>query len=52
VTWSLFFIFLLYFTAPALAVLVKYEVYNVLVGTPFAELPAWVSNGRRSIRAC
>ncbi|MBX9872550.1 MAG: VC_2705 family sodium/solute symporter, partial [Burkholderiaceae bacterium] len=25
VTWSLFFIFLLYFTAPALAVLVKYE---------------------------
>ena len=35
VTWSLFFIFLLYFTAPALAVLVKYEVFNVLVGTPF-----------------
>src|SRR5688572_12707267 len=31
VTWSLFFIFLLYFTAPALAVLVKYEVYNNLV---------------------
>ncbi|NBT00693.1 MAG: cation acetate symporter, partial [Betaproteobacteria bacterium] len=27
VTWSLFFIFLLYFTAPALAVLVKYEVF-------------------------
>jgi cation/acetate symporter len=42
VTWSLFFIFLLYFTAPALAVLVKYQVFNVLVGTPFAELPAWV----------
>jgi cation/acetate symporter len=42
VTWSLFFIFLLYFTAPALAVLVKYQVFNVLVGTPFDQLPAWV----------
>jgi cation/acetate symporter len=42
VTWSLFFIFLLYFTAPALAVLVKYEVFNVLVGTPIDKLPAWV----------
>ena len=44
VTWSLFFIFLLYFTAPALAVLVKFEVYNNLVGSSFASLPAWVSN--------
>ena len=42
VTWSLFFIFLLYFTAPALAVLVKYEIFTVLVGTPFDKLPAWV----------
>ena len=42
VTWSLFFIFLLYFTAPALAVLVKYEIFTVLVGTPFDSLPAWV----------
>ena len=44
VTWSLFFIFLLYVTAPALAVLVKYEVFNVLVGTPFTQLPAWIAN--------
>ncbi len=44
VTWSLFFIFLLYFTAPALAVLVKYEVLSVLVGTPFDQLPAWVNS--------
>ncbi|TSE34274.1 sodium:solute symporter family protein [Tepidimonas charontis] len=44
VTWSLFFIFLLYFTAPALAVLVKYEVFNVLVGTPFDKLPDWIVN--------
>jgi len=43
VTWSLFFIFLLYFTAPALAVLVKYEVFNTLVGTPFDKLPAWIA---------
>ena len=43
VFWSLFFIFLLYFTAPALAVLVKYEVYTNLVGTSFASLPAWVA---------
>jgi cation/acetate symporter len=47
VTWSLFFIFLLYFTAPALAVLVKYEIFNVLVGTPFDKLPVWISNWQR-----
>jgi cation/acetate symporter len=41
VTWSLFFIFLLYFTAPALAVLVKYVMYNDVVGTAFSSLPAW-----------
>jgi cation/acetate symporter len=44
VTWSLFFIFLLYFTAPALAVLVKYEMYQFVVGTAFADLPAWVKS--------
>ncbi len=44
VAWSLFFIFLLYFTAPALAVLVKYEVFTAVVGTPFAQLPAWVAS--------
>ena len=43
VTWSLFFIFLLYVTAPALAVLVKYEVFHVLVGTPFDQLPQWMT---------
>ncbi|UUX94063.1 sodium:solute symporter family protein [Aquabacterium sp. J223] len=43
VTWSLFFIFLLYFTAPALAVLVKYEVFTALVGTPFDKLPEWIA---------
>ena len=43
VFWSLFFIFLLYFTAPALAVLVKYEVYHNVVGSAFASLPGWVA---------
>ena len=43
VTWSLFFIFLLYFTAPALAVLVKFEIFHVLIGTPFDQLPQWVA---------
>lgn len=42
VTWSLFFIFLLYCTAPALAVLVKYEIFTTLIGMPFDQLPPWV----------
>jgi cation/acetate symporter len=42
--WSLFFISLLYVTAPALAVLVKFEVFNSLVGLPFDRLPAWIAN--------
>ena len=47
VTWSLFFIFLLYFTAPALAVLVKYVIYADVVGQAFSSLPAWVQNWTR-----
>ena len=43
VTWSLLFIVLLYFTAPALAVLVKYEIFTNIVGMPFDQLPAWVN---------
>jgi cation/acetate symporter len=43
VAWSVLFIAVLYLTAPALAVLVKFEIFNVLVGTPFAELPVWVA---------
>ncbi|HEY0293889.1 MAG TPA: VC_2705 family sodium/solute symporter [Bordetella sp.] len=42
VFWALLFILLLYFTAPALALLVKYEVYTQLVGSSYASLPAWV----------
>ncbi|MFA7300127.1 MAG: sodium:solute symporter family protein [Sideroxydans sp.] len=43
VFWSLVFISLLYITAPALAVLAKYDVYTLLVGSSFSELPSWVS---------
>ncbi|MGZ8267791.1 MAG: sodium:solute symporter family protein [Burkholderiales bacterium] len=43
VFWSLFFIFLLYFTAPCLAVLAKYDVYTNLVGSSFAALPGWAA---------
>ena len=43
VTWSLLFIVLLNFTAPALAVLVKYEIFTNIVGMPFDQLPAWVN---------
>ncbi|MED5619203.1 VC_2705 family sodium/solute symporter [Ideonella sp. BN130291] len=42
VGWSLFFIALLYVAAPALAVMVKYEVFSHLVGMPFDELPSWL----------
>ena len=43
VAWSLFFISLLYVAAPALAVLVKYEVMNELVGLNFDSLPVWMA---------
>lgn len=43
VFWSLFFIMLLYITIPALAILVKYDIYTSLVGMDFSKLPPWVS---------
>lgn len=43
VGWSLFFIFLLYFTAPAYAAFARYEILHNVVGQPIASLPAWVS---------
>ena len=42
VSWSLLFIALIYLSAPALAVLVKFEVMNNLVGMPFDQLPPWI----------
>jgi cation/acetate symporter len=43
VFWTLFFILLIYLTIPALAVLVKYDIYSALVGSDYAHLPNWVS---------
>jgi cation/acetate symporter len=47
VFWSLFFIFLLYFSAPALAVLVKFDIYTLIVGSKFADLPGWVAGWQK-----
>jgi cation/acetate symporter len=43
VAWTIFFIALVYLSAPALAVLVKFEVMNNLVGSSMDALPAWVA---------
>lgn len=47
VAWSLFFIGLLYISVPALAVLVKFEVLNNLVGLSFEALPSWMAQWAR-----
>ncbi|MBI5663660.1 MAG: cation acetate symporter [Nitrospirae bacterium] len=44
VGWSLFFIFLLYFTAPAYAAFARNEVLSNVIGLPIASLPAWMAN--------
>jgi cation/acetate symporter len=44
VGWSLFFIFLLYFTAPAYAAFSRWEFLTQVVGKPFSALPQWVAN--------
>ncbi len=43
VGWSLFFIFLLYFTAPAYAAFARDAVFSGLVGQSVSSLPAWVN---------
>jgi len=42
VAWALFFIGLLYLSAPALATLVKFEVMQGLVGSSVDALPSWI----------
>ena len=44
VAWSLFFIFLLYFTAPAYAAFAKVEIYQTVIGQPIASLPDWIKS--------
>jgi cation/acetate symporter len=43
VAWTLFFVALVYLSVPALAVLVKFEVMNNLVGGSFDALPPWIA---------
>jgi cation/acetate symporter len=47
VAWSLLFITLLYLAAPALAVLVKFEVLQHVIGLPIDNLPAWINRWAR-----
>jgi cation/acetate symporter len=47
VAWALFFIALLYMAAPALAILVKLEVLQHVVGLPIDQLPQWVNRWSR-----
>ena len=42
VAWSLLFIFLLYFTAPAYAAFAKLEVYQNVIGASLDALPQWI----------
>jgi cation/acetate symporter len=42
VGWSLFFIFLLYFTAPAYGAFARWTVLTDVIGKKVTELPAWV----------
>ncbi|MBP7063762.1 sodium:solute symporter family protein [Ferrovibrio sp.] len=44
VAWSLFFIFLLYFTAPSYAAFAKLEVYQNVIGQQISALPSWVQS--------
>jgi cation/acetate symporter len=42
VGWSLLFIFILYFTAPAYAAFAKLEVFQNVIGASITELPQWI----------
>jgi len=54
VGWSLFFIFLLYFTAPAYAAFSRWQILENVVGKQITELPSWTqtwtSNGLIALR--
>lgn len=42
VGWSLLFIFVLYFTAPAYAAFVKLEIFENVINKAFTDLPQWI----------
>ncbi|MFZ5814639.1 MAG: sodium:solute symporter family protein [Bacillota bacterium] len=43
VGWALFFIFLLYFSAPAYAAFARWEILHNVVGQQISSLPGWVA---------
>ncbi|MFN8522935.1 MAG: sodium:solute symporter family protein [Chloroflexota bacterium] len=47
VGWSLLFIYLLYFTAPAYAAFARWQVMQNVVGQPIAQLPDWIESWRK-----
>ncbi|MFQ3633230.1 sodium:solute symporter family protein [Roseiflexus sp.] len=47
VGWALFFIFLLYFTAPAYAAFARWEILQNVVGKEISALPEWTQNWSR-----
>jgi len=47
VTWALLFIVVLYICAPVLAVLLKFEVLNSVVGVRIDDLPRWIGDWSR-----
>ncbi len=44
VGWALFFIFLLYFSAPAYAAFARWEILSNVVGQQISALPGWVAS--------
>jgi cation/acetate symporter len=44
VAWSLLFIYLLYFTAPAYAAFARWEILQNIVGTQISTLPSWAQS--------
>jgi len=47
VFWTLLFVALFYLSVPAMAAMVKLELFKNLVGISFADLPNWVLNWRK-----
>lgn len=54
VGWSLLFVFILFFTAPAYAAFVKLEIYQSIIGQSFGNLPDWVYvwGGHEKVKIC
>ena len=47
VFWTLFFVVLFYLSVPALAAMVKLDLFKNLVGVSYSELPTWVLQWRK-----